>query len=52
MYGQIIEFAVQSKDGVIQRVGKSFILQPKVNHQDSVNNNEDKQKKGGYKHER
>jgi len=37
MQKQTIQFAVQSKDGVIQRVGKSTILQPKPNFKgDSV----------------
>ena len=31
MQKQTIQFAVQSKNGVVQRVGKSTILQPKTN---------------------
>ena len=31
MQRQIVQFAVQSKNGVVQRVGKSTILQPKTN---------------------
>ena len=30
MQKQTIQFAVQSKNGVVQRVGKSTILQPKT----------------------
>ena len=31
MQKQTIQFAVQSNNGVVQRVGKSTILQPKTN---------------------
>lgn len=31
MQKQTIQFAVQRKNGVVQRVGKSTILQPKTN---------------------
>lgn len=31
MEKQIIKFVVESKNGVVQRVGKSIILQPKTN---------------------
>lgn len=32
MQKQIVTFAVETKTGVIQRVGKSTILQPKVDY--------------------
>ena len=32
MQKQKIQFAVQSKNGVIQRIGKSAILQPQTNY--------------------
>ena len=31
MKKQAVEFAVQSKDGIIQKVGRSSILQPQTN---------------------
>lgn len=31
MQKQTVEFAVETKNGVVQRVGKSSILQPKTN---------------------
>ena len=31
MQTQIVQFAVQSKNGVIEKVGKSIIYQPKTN---------------------
>ena len=48
MHKQAIQFAVQSKDGVIEKVGKSTILQPKTNFHggsDSIKWYEDKPKK-------
>lgn len=45
MQKQTIQFAVQSKNGVVQRVGKSTILQPKTNFKGgTVKWYEDKQK--------
>ena len=32
MQKQTIQFAVQSKDGVIEKVGKSIIYQPKTSY--------------------
>ena len=32
MQKQTIQFAVESKDGVIQRIGRSSIYQPKTNY--------------------
>lgn len=32
MQKQKLEFAVQSKNGVIQRIGRSSILQPQTNY--------------------
>ena len=32
MQKQTIEFAVQTSNGVVQKVGKSSILQPKTNY--------------------
>lgn len=47
MQTQTIEFAVESKNGVVQRVGKSTILQPKINFKgSSIKWYEDKPKKG------
>ena len=48
MQKQATQFAVQTKNGVIQKVGKSTILQPKTNFQGgSIKWYEDKPKKGG-----
>lgn len=45
MQKQTIDFAVQSKNGVIQKVGKSTILQPKTNFKGgSIKWHEDKPK--------
>ena len=53
MQKQTIQFAVQSKNGVVQRVGKSTILQPKTNFQGgSIKWYEDKPKKGGVINDR
>ncbi len=32
MQTQTTQFAVEAKDGVVQRIGKSTIYQPKANH--------------------
>lgn len=48
MHKQTIQFAVQTKNGVIEKVGKSTILQPKTNFQGgSIKWLPDKLKKGG-----
>ena len=53
MQKQTIQFAVESKNGVVQRVGKSTILQPKTNFQGgSIKWYEDKPKKKGVNHGR
>lgn len=38
MQKQTIQFAVQSKNGVVQKVGKSSILQPKTNYKGGKTN--------------
>ena len=46
MQKQTIQFAVESKDGVIQRIGRSSIYQPKTNYKDNgIKREEDKPKK-------
>lgn len=51
MQKQTIQFAVQSKNGVIEKVGKSTILQPKTNFKGgSIKWYEDKPKKEGANH--
>ena len=46
MQTQTVQFAVQSKNGVIEKVGKSTILQPKTNFKDGqIKWYEDKPKK-------
>ena len=46
MQKQTIQFAVESKDGVIQRIGRSSIYQPKTNYKgNGINRYEDKPKK-------
>ena len=46
MKKQTIEFAIETKDGVVQRIGKSAILQPQTNFKGgSVKWYEDKLKK-------
>lgn len=53
MQKQTVQFAVESKNGVVQRVGKSTILQPKTNFRGgSIKWYEDKPKKGGANHGR
>ena len=48
MQKQTTQFVVQTNNGVIQKVGKSTILQPKTNFQGgSIKWYEDKPKKGG-----
>lgn len=48
MQKQTTQFAVQTNKGVIEKVGKSTILQPKTNFQGgSIKWLEDKPKKGG-----
>lgn len=32
MQKQIMQFAVQTKDGIVERIGKSSIIQPKTNY--------------------
>ena len=45
MQKQTVQFAVESKNGVVQRVGKSTILQPRTNFKDgSIKWYEDKPK--------
>lgn len=45
MQTQTIQFAVVTKNGVVQKVGKSTILQPKTNFKDgSIKWYEDKKK--------
>ncbi len=36
MEKRTIQFAVESKNGVVQRVGKSIITQPKINYNGKV----------------
>ena len=46
MQKQTIQFAVQSKNGVIEKVGRSSIYQPKTNYQgNGITWYEDKPKK-------
>ncbi len=46
MQKQTIQFAAQSKNGVVEKVGKSIILQPKTNFKGgSIKWYEDKLKK-------
>ena len=46
MHKQTIQFAVESKNGVIQRIGRSSIYQPKTNFKGgSIKWYEDKPKK-------
>lgn len=46
MKKQTVQFAVETKDGVVQRIGRSIILQPKTNFKgDSIKWYEDKPKK-------
>lgn len=46
MQRQTIQFAVETKNGVVQRIGKSIILQPKTNFKGgSIKWYEDKPKK-------
>ena len=48
MKTQTMQFAVQSKNGVVQKVGKTTILQPKTNFKGgSIKWYEDKPKKKG-----
>lgn len=45
MNKQKVKFAVETKNGVVQRIGKSAILQPKTNyHGDGIKWYEDKPK--------
>lgn len=47
MQKQTTQFATQTNNGVVQKVGKSTILQPKTNFQgDSIKWYADKPKKG------
>lgn len=53
MQKQTIQFAVETKNGVVQRIGKSTIYQPKTNFKGgSIKWYEDKPKKGGANNDR
>ena len=53
MQKQTIQFAVQSKNGVIEKVGKSTIYQPKTNFKGGkIRWYDDKLKKGGTNYDR
>ena len=53
MKKQTIQFAVESKRGVVQRVGRCSIYQPKTQFKGgSIQWLEDKQKKGGANNDR
>lgn len=48
MQTQTIQFAVESKDGGIKRIGRSSIYQPKTNYKgNGIKWYEDKPRKGG-----
>lgn len=51
---QTIEFAVESKNGVVQTIGRSTIEQPKINFAGGSVRwfDDDKLKKGGVNHGR
>lgn len=53
MQKQEIQFAVETKNGVVQRIGKSTIYQPKTNFKGgSIKWYKDKPKKGGANNDR
>lgn len=53
MQKQTIQFAVETKNGVVQRIGKSTIYQPKTNFKGGpIKWCEDKPKKGGVNNDR
>jgi hypothetical protein len=53
MQKQEIQFAVETKNGVVQRIGKSTIYQPKTNYKgQGIKWYKDKPKKGGANNDR
>lgn len=53
MQKQTIQFAVETKNGVVQRIGKSTIYQPKTNYKgQGIKWYKDKPKKGGANNDR